>query len=91
VGAVPFLAGVWLSVCNAWRARRGEHGVLPLALLATLFLANMSGDWLASKLLWLVLAYAYASGKWLRPAFSHPVPVKPIRRAVSLPSARGAH
>ena len=91
VGAVPFLGGVWLSVRNAWRARRGEHGVLPLALLSTLFLANMSGDWLASKLLWLVLAYAYASSKWLRPAFSHPVPVKPIRRAASLPSARGAH
>lgn len=64
VGAIPLLAGVGLSLRSAWRARRGEHGVLPLALLATLFLANMSGDWLGSKLLWLVLAYAIASGGW---------------------------
>jgi len=64
VGFLPFLLGVWLSVRNAWRARKGKHGVLPLALLATLFLANMSGDWVASKLLWLVLAYAVVSVRW---------------------------
>jgi O-antigen ligase len=64
LGAIPFLAGVWLSVRNAWHARAGRHGVLPLALLCTLFLANMSGDWIASKLLWLVLAYAFASATW---------------------------
>jgi O-antigen ligase len=64
VGAVPFLIGAWLSARNAWRARIGKHGVLPLALLATLFMANMSGDWLTSKLLWLVLAYAFASARW---------------------------
>jgi O-antigen ligase len=65
VGALPFFLGVWCSVRNAWRARMGKHGVLPLALLATLFLANMSGDWIASKLLWLVLAYAFVSVRWI--------------------------
>jgi O-antigen ligase len=64
VGALPFFLGVWFSVRNAWRARIGKHGVLPLALLGTLFTANMSGDWIASKLLWLVLAYAFVSVRW---------------------------
>jgi O-antigen ligase len=61
VGAVPFLIGAWLCVGDAWRARRGPHAVLPLALCCSVFLSNMSGDWIASKLIWVVLAYAYAS------------------------------
>ncbi|MEO8089576.1 MAG: O-antigen ligase family protein [Gemmatimonadales bacterium] len=65
VGAIPFMVGVWLSVRSAWLARRGSHGVLPLALLGSLFVSNMSGDWIASKLLWVVLAYALASSKWI--------------------------
>lgn len=72
VGATLFLIGAWLSVRSAWLARRGGHGVLPLALLGSLFVSNMSGDWLASKLLWVVLAYALASGKWSAKA-SRPV------------------
>jgi O-antigen ligase len=67
VGAMPFLIGAWLCVRGAWRARRGEHGVLPLALFASLLIANMSGDWIASKLVWVVLAYALASGWWRAP------------------------
>lgn len=80
VGAIPFLLGVGLAARNAWRARHGRHGVLPLALLVTLLLANMSGDWLASKLLWITLAYAFASGLW-RPA-PRWAPVRPGRRVV---------
>jgi len=72
VGALPFLMGAWLCVRAAWRARRGLHGVLPLALCCSVFLSNMSGDWIASKLIWLVLAFAYASAQW-EPA-SVPVP-----------------
>jgi O-antigen ligase len=68
VGTVPFLVGAWLCVRGAWQARRGEHGVLPLALFASLLIANMSGDWIASKLVWLVFAYALASGRWRAPA-----------------------
>jgi O-antigen ligase len=64
VGTVPFLIGAWLCLRGAWQARRGEHGVLPLALFASLLIANMSGDWIASKLVWLVFAYALASGTW---------------------------
>jgi O-antigen ligase len=64
VGAVPFLLGLWLCARNAWRARRGGWGVLPLALLCSVLISNMSGDWIASKLIWVVLAYAIASGRW---------------------------
>jgi O-antigen ligase len=68
IGTIPFLVGAWLSFRGAWRGRRGSQGVLPLALLCTLFVANMSGDWIASKLLWLALAYAFVSNRWPSPA-----------------------
>jgi O-antigen ligase len=67
IGTLPFLVGVWLCFRGAWRGRRGPQGVLPLALLCTLFVANMSGDWIASKLLWLALAYAFVSNRWPSP------------------------
>jgi O-antigen ligase len=66
MGALPFLVGGWICVRQAWRARHSGHGVLPLALLCSVFLSNMSGDWIASKLIWVVLAFAYASGHWQR-------------------------
>jgi O-antigen ligase len=64
LGAMPFLVAGWLCLRRAWRARRGEHGVLPLALFCSVFLSNMSGDWISSKLIWLVLAFAHASEQW---------------------------
>jgi O-antigen ligase len=86
VTALPFLIGAWLSVRGAWRARGGQHGVLPLALFCSLFLANMSGDWAASKLLWLVLAYAFVSSKW-RTAHHWPAPVRSQRWVMTFPSS----
>lgn len=85
VGAIPFLVGAWLSVRSAWLARRGGHGVLPLALFGSLFVSNMSGDWIASKLLWVVLAYALASGKWS--AKGH-LPVTPAASSLRLAESR---
>ncbi|HZB27304.1 MAG TPA: hypothetical protein VE282_01985, partial [Gemmatimonadales bacterium] len=64
IGTVPFLLGGWLCLRHAWQARRGEHGVLPLALFGSVFLSNMSGDWIAGKLIWLMLAFAVASVEW---------------------------
>ncbi|MGH7508901.1 MAG: O-antigen ligase family protein [Gemmatimonadales bacterium] len=89
VTALPFVIGVWLSVRSAWRARAGPHGVLPLALFCSLFIANMSGDWIASKLLWVVLAYALASGRW--PGTLPHRHLRQSRRqpALSLPSGIG--
>ena len=88
VGALPFFLGVWCSVRNAWRARMGKHGVLPLALLATLFLANMSGDWIASKLLWLVLAYAFVSVRWIGASPQRPSTERLIMSFASVKSGR---
>lgn len=87
VAAVPFLIGAWLSVRGAWQAR-GQHGVLPLALFCSLFLANMSGDWGASKLLWLVLAYAFVSGRWRAP-LHRSIPVRSRAWAMAMPSGAG--
>jgi O-antigen ligase len=64
VGAIPFLVGAWLSARAAWRSRRGPHGVLPLALFCCVVISNMSGDWIAAKLIWVALAYALASERW---------------------------
>lgn len=85
VAAIPFFIGVWLSVRGAWQARGGAHGVLPLALCCSLFLANMSGEWGASKLLWLVLAYAVVSGKWRAPLLRS-VPIRSRPWVMALPS-----
>jgi O-antigen ligase len=82
---LPFLVAGWLAALSAWRARAGEHAVLPLALFCSLFLSNMSGDWVASKLIWLVLAYALASGKW-RASVPWQIPVRSQRWVIALPS-----
>jgi O-antigen ligase len=86
VTALPFIIGAWLSVQSAWRARVGEHGALPVALSCSLFLSNMSGDWAASKLLWLVLAYAFVSSRW-RASAPWPVPVRLKRWVLTMPSS----
>lgn len=88
VTTLPFLIGAWLSVRGAWQARGGEHGVLPLALLCSLFLANMSGDWGASKLLWVFLAYASVSVRWGAPLLQF-TPVRLQRWAMASPSSVG--
>ncbi len=61
VGTVPFLVGLGLCLVGAARARARGHGMLPAALAMLVLTANMSGNWIASKLLWLVLAYCLAS------------------------------
>ncbi|MCU1288830.1 MAG: hypothetical protein JWN60_1059 [Acidobacteria bacterium] len=61
VGAIPVFAGMALALLAAWRARRGSRGVLPLALLTAVLVANMSGIWIGNKMHWLVLGYALSS------------------------------
>jgi len=61
LGAIVFCIGVGLCVRAAWLARAGPERVLPLALTVSVLMANMSGNWMASKLLWVVFAYAVAS------------------------------
>lgn len=75
VGAIPFFAGVGLCVRAAWRARHGNQGILPLALVTCLLVADMSVTGLHWKQHWLILAYALASG--------HPITVAPITQALA--------
>lgn len=97
LGTIPFLLGVGLSGVAAWQARRRTHGALALALFACVMLANMSGNWIASKLVWLAFAYALASATYAYagpPVASQARTARPRSRPLPAPlldaPARGA-
>jgi len=58
---LPLLAGHAACARAAWAARR-RGDALPLALLALVFAANMSNNWIVGKMDWVVLALALAAG-----------------------------
>ncbi|MGH7515386.1 MAG: O-antigen ligase family protein [Gemmatimonadales bacterium] len=60
-GALPFIAGTWLCVLAAWRARKGHRGAVPLAMLLAILAGNITQNRLTWAVLWLMLAYAAAS------------------------------
>jgi O-antigen ligase len=62
IGAAPFFVGLYLCARAAWRARNGEFGYLPLALMAAMLSANIAHTYLARKPQWLFLAFLVASG-----------------------------
>src|SRR5205814_6487987 len=62
-GTIPFLIGLAACIRSAWRSRLGPAGGLPSAMLVTMLTGTMSGTWIASKILWLVLAHAHAAGR----------------------------
>lgn len=62
MGTIPFMWGLWLCVWRAWKARLGPEGMLPFATVGSLFLSNLSGDYVVLKLQWMLLAYALAAG-----------------------------
>ncbi len=61
IGFIPLVFGVWLTVKTAWKTRGYVRGVLPLSLLTTVLVANMSGVWINNKMHWIVTAYALSS------------------------------
>ena len=61
IGSAFLFIGIGFAVVNAWSARGGPHGILPLAMIVAVLTANMSGLYLFNKLHWLVMAYAMAS------------------------------
>jgi O-antigen ligase len=61
LGSLPLFVGIALAVLSAWKTRHGPHGILPLAMIVAVLVANMSGLWLFNKLHWLVMAYALSS------------------------------
>src|SRR5262247_4358023 len=81
-GTVPLLICVTLCLLAAWRARRGSQGALPIVMVVTVILINMSGNWIASKLDWLMMACALASANLLpavRPRLAAANPTSPPR------------
>lgn len=73
IGTVAFCIGLWIAARAGWRARLGPEGILPLALIICVLVDNMSGNWMASKLLWFALAYAIASDRRVASAYVTPL------------------
>jgi len=65
LGAVPFLIGLALCIREAWRARLGPWKMLPFALMVSVLVGCISGTWIASKVLWFVIAVALAGGAYV--------------------------
>src|SRR5215510_14629166 len=81
-GTVPLLICVILCLLAAWRARHGPRGALSIVMVITVILINMSGNWIASKLDWLMMACALASANLLhavRPRLAAANPTSPPR------------
>jgi O-antigen ligase len=60
-GTIPLYIYITLCMLAALRARRGSQGALPLAMVVTIILIDMSGNWIASKFHWLMMSYALVS------------------------------
>ena len=80
-GAAPLFIFVILCMMAAWRAQRGPDGALPLVMVVAVILMNMSGNWIASKLDWLMMAYALSSASFLLAVSNRP----PVARVTSPP------
>lgn len=82
LGAAAFFAGLLLCARGVWRARGSTFGVLPLALLSTILVFNMSENRLVGNVEWLVIALALVSAL---PAISR-APPAPARWASRRPA-----
>jgi len=60
--ALFLLCGLAFCGAAAWRARRGPRGVLPLAFVLAICVANVSANLISFELGWLLLGYVVASG-----------------------------
>jgi O-antigen ligase len=88
-GTVPLFTYVILCLLAAWRARRGPQGALPIVMVVTVILINMSGNWIASKLDWLMMAYVLVSANFLlaaRPSLAAAKPTSPPRYLRATPA-----
>jgi O-antigen ligase len=79
-GGVPYLFALWLCLRAAWRARHGPEGSLPLALLTSVFLINMSLTWHYRKMFWIILAYSVASEAFLSKRWRLAYPASSIEK-----------
>ena len=61
VGMIPFLVGLWLCGKDAWSARKGKLGGVPLALFLAALVNNVTDTGIAKKTLWFILALTLAA------------------------------
>ena len=61
VGTIPFFAGLWLYFRAAWMARRGDLGLMPLALLLAMLTLHMAGPLVFWKPFWLFMGLTLAA------------------------------
>ena len=66
LGAIPFFAGLWFCWRSAWRARKGQQAVVPVAMLGCLLLVNFKGSGHMDKFFWVTLAYVVAAGSQVK-------------------------
>lgn len=67
LGTMPFLLGIGLCFWAAWKARYGLEGSLPVSMLVTVLMINMSITWDGRKIFWMILAYALVSARYVYP------------------------
>ena len=70
VGAAPFILAMLFCLRAAWRARAGQYGILPLAVMAVFVVANISLNQAVHKPFWMFMAFTLAAERRLR-ARSH--------------------
>ena len=58
IGTIPYLAGLCICARAAWKARLGNLGLMPMALLSLLFGVSLAGNTTVWKQQWLLLALA---------------------------------
>ena len=61
IGTIPYLAGLCICARAAWKARLGNLGLLPMALLSVLFAGSLAGNATVWKQQWLLLALAFGA------------------------------
>jgi O-antigen ligase len=62
-GATPFFVCIFLCVRESWRGRRQKAGLIPLAACTMILSMSMTINLIASKTLWLMLAFG-AAASW---------------------------
>lgn len=67
VGFIPFFLAIGYCLWAAWKARFGLQGSLPLSMLVTLLMINMSHTWDNQKIFWIILAYGLVSARYVSP------------------------
>jgi O-antigen ligase len=81
-GTLPFLVGLWLCCRTAWMARRGDLGLIPLALLLAVLAVNMGIPALIWKPFWLVMGFTLAAAPTAAMQQARYGRLVPLQRAV---------